>query len=125
MLGHLDPLALIVDALVASLALPAISRGLEEGVLGHLNLLAPVGDAPEASVALPVVSVVNLGMVRYGSGVFRPAEGREQSDLQREEEAKNGPGSNGRRIAIVHESTRRWRCGRAKSQLCEQLLARK
>jgi len=29
-------------ALVASLALPAIPRVLEEGVLGHLNLLAPI-----------------------------------------------------------------------------------
>jgi hypothetical protein len=124
-LGHMDLLALIVDALVGSLALPAISAMLEEGVLWHLNLLAPVSDALESPVALPVVSDVDVGMVRYGSGVFRPAEGREQSDPQREEEAKNGPGSNCLRIAIVHESSRRWSYGRAKSLVRGQPLIRK
>jgi len=79
-LGHLDPLALIVDPLVASLALPAIPLVLEESVLGPLNLLAPIVDALESSVALPVVSEDDVGMVRHGSGVFRPAEGREQAD---------------------------------------------
>jgi hypothetical protein len=93
-LGHLEGPALAIRALVASLALPAIPRIVEKGVLWHLNLLAPVSDALESRVALPVVSDVDIGMVRYGSGVFRPAEGREQSDPQREEEAKNGPGSN-------------------------------
>jgi hypothetical protein len=124
-LGHLDLLALLLDALVASLAPPAISAMLEEGVLGHLNLLAPVSDALESPVAPPVVSDVDVGMVRHGSGVFRPAEGREQADPQREEEAKNGPGSNCLRIAIVHESSRRWSYGRAKSLVRGQPLTRK
>ncbi len=35
-LGYLDPLTLLLDALVASLAPPAIPRVLEKGVLGHL-----------------------------------------------------------------------------------------
>ncbi len=125
MLGHLDPLALLLDTLVASLALPAIPRVLEEGVLGHRNLLASVSDALESPVALPVVSEVDVGMVRHGSGVFRPAEGREQADPQREEEAKNGPVSNGLRIATVHESCGRWRGGHAKSLLRGQPLPRK
>jgi hypothetical protein len=93
-LGHLDPLALLVDTLVAPLALPVFSGVIEEGVLGNLNLLAPVSDALESPVALPVIYGVDVGVVRHGSGVFRPAEGREQTDPQREEEAKNGPGSN-------------------------------
>ncbi len=46
-------------------------------------------------------------MVRHGSGVFRLAEGRKQAYPQREEEAKNGPGLNCLRIAIVHESSQR------------------
>ena len=104
---HRNLLALIFDALVASLALPATSRVLEEGVRGHLNLLAPVRDALESPVAGPVASKGNVGMVRHASGVFRPAEGREQADPQREKEAKNGPGSNRLRSAIVHESSRR------------------
>jgi hypothetical protein len=76
-------------------------------MLGHLNLLASVSDALESSVALPLVSEGDVGMVRYGRGGFRPAEGRGQADPQGEEEAKNGPGSKSLRIAIVHESSRR------------------
>ncbi len=116
-LGHLDPLALLVDTLVASLTLPAIPRGPEIRVLGHLDPLALLLDTLVAPVALPVIYGVDVGMVRHGSGVFRPAEGWEQTDPQREEEAKNGPGSNCLRIANVHESSGRWRCGCAKSLL--------
>ncbi len=72
-----------------------------------------------------MVSEVDVGMVRHGSGVFRPAEGREQADPQREEEAKNSPVSNGLRIATVHELSRRWRGGHAKSLLRGQPLPRK
>ena len=83
-LGHLDHLALLFDTLAASLAPPATSAMLEEGVLGHLNLLAPVSNALEIPVALPVVSDVDVGMVRYARGVFRPAESRKPADPQRE-----------------------------------------
>jgi hypothetical protein len=111
-LRHLDPLALILDAPVASLAPPAISAMMEEGVLGHLNLLALVSDALESSVARPAVSEVAVGMLRHGNGIYRPAGGRKQADPQRKEEAKNGPGWKDLRIAIPHESSRKWRCGR-------------
>jgi hypothetical protein len=86
-LGHLEALALLLDALVASLTSPTTPCMLEEGMLGHLKLLAPVIGALESPVALPVVSEVDVGMVRHGNGIFRPAEGREQADPQREEEA--------------------------------------
>jgi hypothetical protein len=124
-LGNLDPLALILDTLEAPLALPVFSDVTEECVLGHLNLLAPIVDALESPVALPVISRVDVSMVRHGSGVFRPAEGREQADPQREEEAKNGPGSKCVRIANAHEPSGRWRYWRVKSLLREQPPTRK
>jgi hypothetical protein len=63
-LGHLDPLALLLGTLVTPLALPIFSGVIEEGVLGNLNLLAPVSDALESSVAFPLVSVGDEGMLR-------------------------------------------------------------
>jgi hypothetical protein len=74
-------------------------------VLGDVELLAPIVDAPEASVALPVVSECDVGMVRYGRGVFRPAESREQADSQDEEKTKSGLDLESLRIAVVHESS--------------------
>jgi hypothetical protein len=107
-LRYLDHLAPILDALEASLALPAISPVLEKRMFGYLELLAPILDTLESAIALPVVSECDVGMVRYGRGGFRPAESREQADPQRKEEAKNGPGLNCLRIAIVHESLQTW-----------------
>ncbi len=58
MSGQLDGLALVLDALEASLTLPALSPFLEERVFRHLDELTLVLDAPETSLTLPVISVV-------------------------------------------------------------------
>ncbi len=58
MSGQLDELALVFDALEASLTLPSLSPFLEERVLRHLDELTLVLDAPETSFTLPVNSAV-------------------------------------------------------------------
>jgi len=56
--GQLDGLALVLDALEASLTLPSLSPFLEERVFGHLDELTLVLGALETSLTLPVNSAV-------------------------------------------------------------------
>ena len=90
---------------VAALALPAVSPSGEKRVLGHLNNLALRLDTFVASFTLPAVSEVDVGMSWHGSGIICQTERREQTDPERDEEAKGSQGgSTGLRIALVHHS---------------------